>query len=64
MAPNKYELATRRGIPSKPNQGEYVLLIVRRPNFAAMRDVPSRLSGEGSAKIMLGLQKHLMVHVA
>jgi hypothetical protein len=31
--------------------------MVQRPNIAAMSDVPSRLSGKGSAKITLGLQK-------
>jgi hypothetical protein len=52
---------SKEGFTKQAHQGEYVLLMVQRPNFAAMRDVPSRLSGEGSAKITLGLQKHLVV---
>ena len=40
------------------------MLMVQRPNVAAMWDVPSRLSGEGGAKITLGLQKRFMVHAA
>ena len=43
---------------------EYVLLMVQRPNVADMWNVPSRLSGKGSAKTMLGLQKRFMVHAA
>ncbi len=44
MAPSRWKLAARRVVPSKTNWGEYVLLMVQRLNFAAMRDVPSRLS--------------------
>jgi len=36
--------------------------MVRRPNFAVMKDAPSRLSEVGSAKIMLGPQIHFMDH--
>ena len=59
MAPNKQELAARRVVPSKHNWEECVLLMVQGPNVAAMRDVPSRLSGEGSAKITLGLCRNI-----
>ena len=52
---NKQELAVRRVVQSKLSQGECVLIMVQGPNVAAMQDVLSRLSGEGSAKITLGL---------
>ena len=52
---NKQELAVRRVVQSKLSQGECVLIMVQGPNIAAMQDVLSRLSGEGSAKITLGL---------
>ncbi len=55
MAPNKQELAVRRVVESKLSQGECVLIMVQGPNVAAMQDVLSRLSGEGSAKITLSL---------
>jgi len=55
MASNKQELAVRRVVQSKLSQGECVLIMVQGPNVAAMQDVLSRLSGEGSAKITLGL---------
>ncbi len=56
MAPNKQELgAVRRVVESKLSQGECVLIMVQGPNVAAFQDVLSRLSGEGSAKITLGL---------
>jgi hypothetical protein len=64
MVPNKQETATRRVVPIKRNREEYVLLMVQRPNVSAMWDVPSRLSGKGSAKITLGPQKSLMIHAA
>ena len=41
---------------------EDVLLMVQRPNFAVMKDAPSRSSGVGNAKITLGLQIHFMDH--
>ncbi len=38
------------------------MLMVRRPNFAVMKDAPSRSSEVGSARIMLGQLIHFMDH--